>query len=88
MLRAHPSLMLVFETGSNVQLYGIIGPSNGPFTVQLDDRSPRVLNSTREKTTSQVVLYQESGLSPGMHTVRLTNAPLSGQTLNVDYAVV
>ena len=69
-------------------LYGAVGPSGGPYTVQLDNGLPRTFNASKEKFSPQVVLYQDGGLSPGKHTVRVTNTPFSGQTLSLDYAVV
>ena len=76
------------EVGSYVQLYGPVGPSYGLFTVQLDGGPPRTLNASRSKFTPRMVLYQESGLNPENHTLRVTNSPSSGRTLSSDYAIV
>jgi hypothetical protein len=71
-----------------VELYGVVGPSAGLYAVQLDNGLSRTFNSSRERFSPQVVLYQESGLSPGKHTMKIMNTPFSGQTLSIDYAVV
>ena len=78
----------VNTAGSQVELYGPVGPFAGLFTVQLDDNPPKTLNATRSRFTPQTVLYQDSGLSQGTHTMMITNNPFSGQTLSIDYAVV
>ena len=71
-----------------MELYGAVGPSAGAFTVQLDDGPLKVLNATRQRFSSQMLLYQASGLDSGNHTLTIMNAPFSGQTLSIDYAVV
>jgi hypothetical protein len=77
-------------TGSHIELYGVVGPFAGLFTVQLDDNPPKTLNATRTKFTPQTILYQDSGLSEGTHTMMITNSPFlfSGQTLSIDYAII
>ena len=74
--------------GSQVMLYSPVGPSAGPFTVLLDGNLPKTLNATRSKFTQQTVLYQDSELSQGAHTMMIMNSPFSGQTLSIDYALV
>lgn len=74
--------------GSHVELYGALGPSGGLFTVQIDGGPEKTLNALRSKFTPQMVLYQQSGLGPGNHTMKITNAPFSGQTLSIDYVTV
>jgi len=71
-----------------VELYGVVGSSSGPYTAQLDDGPSRTFDAKRDVSSLQTILYQDSGLSTGSHTVRITNAPFSGQTLSIDYAVV
>ena len=74
--------------GSQLELYGMVGPSGGPYTVQLDNGPLRTFNASREKFSPETILYQDTGLSTGQHTVRITNTPFSGQNLSIDYAVV
>lgn len=71
-----------------MELYGAVGPSSGAFTVQLDNGPSMILNATRQRFSPRMVLYQTSGLDLGKHTMRITNAPFSGQTLSIDYAVI
>jgi hypothetical protein len=66
----------------------MVGPSGGAFTVQLDEGLLTPLNATSKGFSSRVVLYQNSGLGPGVHTMRVMNTPFSGQTLSIDYAVI
>lgn len=75
-------------TGSHVELYGVVGPFGGPFTVQIDGGPEKTLNASRTKFTPQMVLYQQSGLGSGNHTMKIMNAPFSGQTLSIDYVTV
>ena len=83
--------LLVVDTrvmaGSHVELYGAVGPSDGPYMVQLDGGSSTMLNASRTRSSPQMVLYQASGLNSGNHTMRITNSPFTGQALNIDYAV-
>lgn len=71
-----------------MELYGAVGPSSGAFAVQIDNGPPRTLNATRQRFSPRMVLYQDSGLGPGQHTLRVANAPFSGQTLSIDHAIV
>lgn len=71
-----------------MELYGVVGPSGGTYTVQFDDGPSRIFNASNEKLSPRSVLYQDSGLGPGEHTVKIANTPFSGQTLGIDYAVV
>ena len=74
--------------GSHVELCGVVGPFAGLFTVQIDDGPPKTLNASRTKFSPQMVLYQGSGLGPGNHSMKISNAPFSGQTLSIDYVTV
>lgn len=74
--------------GSHVELFGMVGPSCGPYTVQLDNGLSRTFNASRDKLSPQTILYEGTGLNPGEHTLRITNSPFSGQNLSIDYAVV
>jgi len=71
-----------------VELFGTVGPSCGPYTVQLDNGPSRTFNASRDKLSPRTILYEGTGLSPGEHTMRITNTPFSGQNLGIDYAVV
>ena len=74
--------------GSDVEIYGMIGPNGGPYTVQVDGGSPATFNAKSAYLTPQTLLYRSNGLGPGPHEVRIANTPFSGQTLSIDYAVV
>lgn len=66
----------------------MVGPTGGLYMVQLDNGPPVTLNASRTRFSPREVLYQDSELSPGNHTMKVTNSPFSGQTLSIDYAVV
>ena len=69
----------------------MVGPSAGPYTVYVDNREVGIYNASRSRFSAQTVLYQETGMSPGQHTVRVVNFPFttaSLQTVYIDYAVV
>lgn len=65
----------------------MVGPSGGSYTVQLDNGLSRTLNASRDKSSPRTLLYQDTGLGLGGHIMKITNAPFSGQTLSIDYAV-
>lgn len=72
-----------------MSVFGAVGPSQGPYSVQVDGGS--VTNYTALSTgfQAQSLLYLADGLSDGQHTVRIANAPSkAGQALSIDYAIV
>ena len=68
----------------------MVGPPAGPYTVTVDNRAVGTFNATRSRFSPRTLLYQESGLGQGEHTVGVSNLPylLDGQTIYIDYAVV
>ena len=89
-LRKAASQALVAEAdlGSDVEIYGTIGPQAGPYTVQVDGGPSTTFNATSQYLTPQTLLYRCTGLDSVNHQFRMINAPFSGQTLSIDYAVV
>ncbi|KAG8774082.1 hypothetical protein FRC19_001577 [Serendipita sp. 401] len=74
--------------GSAVSIFGVVGPSQGPYTVQVDSNPVESYTARSATLFTQQLLYRATGLSDGVHTVRLANAPASlGQALTIDYAV-
>lgn len=76
-------------TGSAVSIYGALGPSQGPYSVQLDGGA--AVNYTAANTVfyPQQLLYHITDLSNTTHTVQINNLPArAGQALDIDYAVV
>lgn len=72
-----------------MSIFGTVGPNNGPYGIQLDGGIVNVYNATKQALTSQILLYQADSLESGIHTVKLINQPaISGQTLDIDFAVV
>ncbi|KAG8807719.1 hypothetical protein FRC17_004295, partial [Serendipita sp. 399] len=73
--------------GSAVSIFGVIGPSQGPYTVQLDSNPQENYTAASTIQLNQQLLYRATGLSDGVHTVRLSNAPAkAGQALTIDFA--
>jgi len=75
------------QTGSQVEIYGAVGPSSGVYTVQVDNSDAVTFNGTKSALIPQTLLYASNVLVPGSHTVKILNSPYAGQTLNIDYAV-
>lgn len=69
-------------------LFGASGPSNGPYSVQLDGGKSETYNATNAYPTNYgVTIYHADNLGPGTHQIILTNLPAtSGQYLTIDYA--
>ena len=69
-------------------LFGTSGPSNGPYSVQLDGGNSITYNATNAYPTNYgVTIYHADNLGPGTHQIVLTNLPAaSGQYLTIDYA--
>ena len=69
-------------------LFGTSGPSNGPYSVQLDGGNSVTYNATNAYPTNYgVTIYHADNLGPGTHQIVLTNLPAaSGQYLTIDYA--
>ncbi|KAN0091014.1 hypothetical protein V8E55_004580 [Tylopilus felleus] len=74
--------------GEAVTLFRTSGPSNGPYSVQLDGGQGIQYNATNAYPTNYgVVIYHADNLGPGQHQIIFTNLPAtSGQYLSVDYA--
>ncbi|KAF9244860.1 hypothetical protein BU15DRAFT_85715 [Melanogaster broomeanus] len=76
-----------FWPGEAVTLFGPTGPSNGPYTVQLDGGETVTYNASTSLTNYGVTLYHADNLGPGQHQMVLTNMPsTNGQSLSIDYA--
>ncbi|KAL0952765.1 hypothetical protein HGRIS_006993 [Hohenbuehelia grisea] len=87
-LESGASMFLKFS-GESVTVFGAIGPTSAPYTVELDGEAPSSYNATKDLYTPQVMLYHTDNLSSGDHTLKLTSAPAnSGQALSIDYALV
>ncbi|KAG2150829.1 hypothetical protein DEU56DRAFT_908470 [Suillus clintonianus] len=64
-------------------------PSNGFYSVSLDSGQATQYNATAYVPCYEVMLYHADNLGSGQHQLTLVNLPqTSGQTLNIDYAVL
>ncbi|TDL27778.1 hypothetical protein BD410DRAFT_713180 [Rickenella mellea] len=76
-------------TGTAVEIFGTVGAANSNYSVQLDDSEPITYNAMRLNFYPQVPLYFATGLTPGNHTLKVTNKPTSpGLGLSIDYASI
>lgn len=77
--------------GQALQLFGIVGPDTGVFTVNVDE-SPnnfRTINGSYENVVYGVLLYSVDSLGYGQHTMRIRNgAEGSRGRVDLDYFVV
>ncbi|CUA72037.1 hypothetical protein RSOLAG22IIIB_10002 [Rhizoctonia solani] len=71
--------------GSEIFLYGGVGPNFGTFQVQVDSQKPLFLNASRGVDHPPVTLFTTNGLGDGQHTLTITNLE-SGKFLAIDYA--
>jgi hypothetical protein len=81
-------LKLTVLTGEAVTLFGTSGPSNGPYSVQLDGGPTVQYNASNAYPTNYgVTIYHADNLGPGTHQIVLTNLPdTSSQYVTIDYA--
>ncbi|KAJ6524014.1 hypothetical protein B0H19DRAFT_880169, partial [Mycena capillaripes] len=79
---------LTFQ-GDVITIFGAVGPSIAPYSVQLDGTPRGTLNVTKQRYTPQVALYHADNLGTGLHTLVLTSQPAAeSQVLAIDYAQV
>ena len=74
--------------GEAINLFGTSGPSNGPYSAQLDGGQTVQYNASSVYPTNYgTMVYHANNLGPGSHQLVLTNLPAAnGQSLNIDYA--
>ncbi|KIJ69510.1 hypothetical protein HYDPIDRAFT_80223 [Hydnomerulius pinastri MD-312] len=72
-----------------VTLFGATGPSNGPYTVQLDGGQTATYNASTPIANYGVTLFHADNLGAGQHQLVITNLPeANGQLLSIDYATL
>lgn len=83
-----PSASAAFEiTGSAFYLYGLLSPTSGPFTVNVDGIDYGSLTAYCETTISQALLFHKEGLDPSSaHQVVLRNGGPSS-SVSLDYII-
>jgi len=66
--------------------YGRLGPNVGFFTVSIDGSRPqRFLNGTNSVELDQRMLWSNTSLGPGSHTITLTQDDVTDQALFLDF---
>ncbi|KJA20057.1 hypothetical protein HYPSUDRAFT_43686 [Hypholoma sublateritium FD-334 SS-4] len=80
---------ITFE-GDAIALYGPVGPTGSPYSVQLDSSTPSNYSAYKSVYRAQQMLFQASNLGGGQHSVRVqSQAPdNSALSLGIDYAQV
>lgn len=74
--------------GSAATVFGLVGPSQGPYTVSLDGAAATNFTAKANDRHVQQILYHVTNLVDGVHTIRIANAPATtGDALTIDYAV-
>ncbi len=74
--------------GSAATVFGALGPTQGPYSVQLDGGPATNYTAKNAEFIPQQILYHVTGLTAGTHAVRIYNTPsTAGQALSIDYAV-
>ena len=76
------------QAGSSVEIYGAVGPTRAAYTVQIDGGQSVTFNGTKNVLIPQTLLFQDNGLAPTEHSIRISNSPFVGQTLSIDFAVI
>ncbi|KIP02359.1 hypothetical protein PHLGIDRAFT_298614 [Phlebiopsis gigantea 11061_1 CR5-6] len=70
--------------GNAVTLYGSTAPNHGLYEVSLDDAPAQTFNGSASVTRSGEILYLASGLTDGLHRVKMTNVDPAGQWLDFE----
>ncbi|KZT18748.1 hypothetical protein NEOLEDRAFT_1152426 [Neolentinus lepideus HHB14362 ss-1] len=72
----------------SVQIYGVLGPSQGSYSIALDDQPiSQIPNGYQDYFYADTLLYAASELPVGLHNVTLTNLASSYTCLGIDYAI-
>ena len=71
-------------------LYGPVGPSGAPYSVQLDNNAAQNRSSYTQFFRPQTILFQAGNLGGGQHTLKLRSEAWSNSALTfaIDYAEV
>ncbi|KZT18750.1 hypothetical protein NEOLEDRAFT_1103183 [Neolentinus lepideus HHB14362 ss-1] len=81
------SVVYTFQ-GDSVQIYGVLGPSQGSYSISLDNQSiSQIPNGNQDYFYADTLLYAASELPVGLHNVTLTNLASSYTCLGIDYAI-
>jgi len=79
------SLKYAFE-GVAIWFYASVDTPHGFYTISLDDSKPERLSSTNPiGQLTQQMLWSKVGLTPGRHTLTLTQDDDNGKYVNLNY---
>ena len=80
-------LRISYDAMTNLfrRCYGVIGPGLPFFTVSIDGSTPQRFSGNNSVRLSQKVLWSNTTLSPGRHTVTLTHDDNTGYQIYLDF---
>ena len=80
-------LSILYHMIANVlrRYYGSVGPSYGAFTVTIDGSTPERLNASASLSVDQRMLWSNTSLGTGRHTVTLTHDDSYTASLSLDF---
>ena len=65
--------------------YARSGPDSAVFTVSIDGSTPKRVNVTNKSGVNQRLLWSNTSLGPGSHTVTLTHDDANGTWFALDF---
>ena len=77
----------LYHTMTNLfcRYYSAVGPDLGFFKVSIDNSTPQRLTANRSRSMTQQLLWLNTSLSPGKHTVTLTHDDDTGTYVGLDF---
>jgi len=80
-------LRISYHTMTNLfrRCYGVLDPLSGFFNVSVDGSVPQRLSAKNSVGLYQSMLWSNTSLGPGRHTVTITNVDESLQQFQLDF---
>jgi len=80
-------LRISYDAMTNLlrRCYGVIGPIYSSFTVSIDGSAPRLFSGKNNVVLAQKLLWSNTTLGPGRHTVTLTRDDSAKDQFNLDF---
>jgi len=80
-------LRISYDAVTNLfrRCYGVIGPVSAFFTVSVNGSTPQRFSGNNSVSLSQKVLWSDTNLGPGRHTVVLTRNDTTTNPIYLDF---